>query len=442
MTGDILRILRLAAPVTVARAGLLLMIAVDTAMSGRAGAADLAFYGIANAAHLVLVLIGVGLLQGTTILTAQAYGAGSHLECGAFWRIGLIHAVLLGVLLGALMLGAESFFRAIGEPEDLARESGAVMVAFSWGLPGLLMFSATSFFLEAINRPTPGMLVMLGANLANAGLNWVFIYGHWGLPVMGAEGAAMTTSIVRWLMLGALAGYVLVMPESERYGVRRALLDGWEKARKLRKLGYPISVAYGLEAAALSAVIMMAGLVGIVAAAGYQIAMNLLALVYMVTIGIATAASVRTGNAVGRKDRPGLARAGWLACAVVTVAMLLIAVPFLTASEALAAIYSDDGAVLELAAPLIAIAGLALVFDGLQGVLMGALRGAANVWVPLAIQLGSYWGIAVPLAYGLTFALEQGIEGLMLGLLAGFFAAAVGLAARFFVVSRRPVAPF
>lgn len=438
----VLRTLRLALPVIVARAGILLMTTVDTVMSGRAGTAEIAFYGIANATQIMLMLIGVGLLQGTTILTAQAFGARAFAECGTYWRLGLIHAALLGGVLGCLMLGGEAFFAATGQSEEMVQGGGAVMRAFSWGLPAVLLFVATSFFLEAINRPIPGMVVMLAANLVNIGLNWIFIHGHWGVGSMGAEGAAVATSIVRWLMAAALGAYVLTMAGHDRFGIKGKLLETWTKARDLRRLGYPIGLAYGTEAAAMTAMMMMAGLLGIVAAASYQIAMNLLALVYMITIGVGTAASVRVGNAVGRSDRPGLARAGWVASGMVTVAMVLIAVPFLVSPESLAGIFTDDSEVLAIAVPLVWIAGLALIADGPQGVLMGALRGATNVWIPSAIQLCSYWLVAVPLGYVLAFVLEWNVDGLMASLIVGFCLAGLALGVRFLVVSRRPIARY
>ena len=144
----------------------------------------------------MLVLVGIGLLQGTTILTSQSYGANEHHHCGVLWRIGMIHAVLFGIVLAGVTFVGLAFFRLIGQSELLATGSAGVLAAFSWGIPGMLLFVATSFFLEAINRPLPGMIVIIAANLVNAGLNWLFIYGHWGVPAMGAEGAATPTSMV------------------------------------------------------------------------------------------------------------------------------------------------------------------------------------------------------------------------------------------------------
>ena len=434
--------LRLAFPVTVARAALLVLVTVDVAMTGHAGAEQLAFYAIANSSQIVLVLVGIGLLQGTTILTSQSYGANEHHHCGVLWRIGMIHAVLFGIVLAGVTFVGLAFFRLIGQSELLATGSAGVLAAFSWGIPGMLLFVATSFFLEAINRPLPGMIVIIAANLVNAGLNWLFIYGHWGVPAMGAEGAAMTTSMVRWLMFAALAVYVLFMRDAHRFNVMGAMAGAWALGAKMRRLGAPVALSYGLESATFAATMMLAGLFGITAAAGYQIAVNLLGLVFMSAIGISAAASVRVGNAVGRGDWVAAARIGWICAGMAALLMIALAVPFFTAAGWLSRIYSTDPEVIALAVPLIGVTGFLLLFDGVQGVLMGALRGAADVWLPTATQVAAYWGIAFPVGYVLAFVTGLGVSGLIWGLTSGLCVATCLLAWRFRVVSRRPIARY
>ncbi len=433
-----LRTLKLAAPVIVARTGMLAITTADVVMTGRAGANELAYLGLAIAPQMTLALTGIGLLQGTTILTAQAYGANAHRECGAFWRIGLLHALALGLLGALLMLLAEPFFRLTGQSPELAQGAARAMHAFAWGLPGFLMFAATTAFLEAVNRPLPGMVVMLIANAVNVALNWVLIYGHLGAPALGAEGAAHATSAVRWLMFALLAGYALVMPGHRALGVKGPIEAGRLKARKLRGLGYPVGLTFGLESGAITSLVIMAGTMGAAATAAYQIAHNLMALAYMPTIGLATAASVRVGNAVGRGDAAGIARAGWIACVMGLALMALVAIVYAGIPHALAQLYSPDPAVVALATPLIGVVAIALLFDSAQGILIGAARGAASVWVPTAIHVGVYWGIAVPLGYGLAFGVGLGTLGLLWGLTAGFGAASAALAVHFLRLTRRP----
>ena len=434
------RTLALALPVMVARAGLIVLIAVDTAMSGHAGVHELAYYGLGLAPQMPMILVGVGLLMGTVVLVAQAVGAGEPGACGAIWRVALAHAVVFGlVFLGVSHLGGE-FYLLSGQDPDLAQGAARVLEMFGWSMPALYLYVATTFFLEGINRPLPGMMVVLGANLANAGLNWIFIYGHWGAPAMGAEGAALATAVVRWLMFVVLGGYVLVAIDGRRYGIRGPIAGGLGLGRRMRRLGYPLALAHGMESSAFAAMTMFAGLMGTAQLAGFQVAMNLITLVFMCALGFTTAASVRVGNAVGRGDQPGVARAGWVAVGLAAVVLMGFVALFAGVPDLLARVYTGDAAVLAVAVPTIAIAALVLLGDGLQAVLMGCLRGAADVWAPVAIYIFAFWGLQVPLAYYLAIAQDGGAPALMFGILAGVTTAALLLGARFLTVARRPVA--
>lgn len=431
------RTIRLALPVMAARSGLLLMVTVDTIMAGRAGPGQLAFYAVSLAPQVLLLLTGTGLMMGTVVLTAQADGAGRPEACGRIWRLGLINAVVLGLLLGLPMLAGEAVLRLLGQSHELAAGGGAVLAQFSWGLPGLLLFTATGFFLEGIGRPGPGMVVMILANLLNVVLNALLMFGPFE---SGAVGAAIGTSLARWFMAAALIVYVLlVMPDARRYGVRASMRGYRGRALTLVRLGLPLSLSFLAEHAAFATVATFAGWMGAVPVAAYQICLNTMALVYMLGVGTATAASVRVGNAVGRGDRAGVAVAGWVALAFGLVVALGFVPVFLGLPKTLAGVYTADPLVLAVAAPGMTIAALCLLGDAAQGILIGALRGAADIWVPLALQLASFWLLAVPLAYCLGHGLGWGVPGLILGLLAGLTAAALLLAVRFRVLSARAV---
>ena len=436
---QMIRTVRLAAPVVVARSGVLLIVVVDTIMTGRAGAEELAYLSLGMAPTVTLILIGIGILQSTGILSAQAKGAGAIHECGEIWRVALIHAAVLGVVAGGLCLLGEPFLAAIGQTPALARGGGGVMAMFSWSLGAVMIYVATSLFLESINRPTPGMVVMLSANVVNVGLNWVLIYGQFGLPALGAQGAVMATGIVRWLGVAALVGYVYMMPRGDDYGIRGPISNvrGW--SRKLRRLGYPLGLAQGLESSAFGTLVVLAGYLGTMALGAYQIAFNLVALTFMSAIGIATATAVWVGQAVGRRDHRGVALAGWAGVSLAAMIMAAIAAGFAAFPRALASIYTTDPELLVVAATAIAVAALVLVFDGMQAVLMGALRGAGDVWIPLGFQTFSFWFLTVPGAALFAFVLDMGIVGLILGVLAGVVSASLLLGLRFLAVSQREV---
>jgi MATE family multidrug resistance protein len=229
------------------------------------------------------------------------------------------------------------------------------------------------------------------------------------------------------------------MPSSAQYGVRRGVMAGPEVGRKLFRIGYPFGIAQGIEASAFSGLVLMAGLVGTAALGGYQIAQNLIALVYMAAIGISVATAVRVGNAVGRADRPGVAAAGWTGVGLVILVMAVIALVFARVPELLVSIYSSDQAVVSVAASTVLIAAALLVFDGMQGVLMGALRGAGDVWMPVVMHMISFYLVALPAAAIMAFVLGYGAPGLMMGMFGGVLCAAVLMSWRFRVISSRAV---
>ncbi len=431
----------LAAPVTVGRIGILVLVAVDTAMTGHAGASELAYYAVGLAPQVTMVLIGVGLLMGTVVLTAQAAGAGRERECGAVWRVALGQALLYGAVLALATLAGERFLLATGQSPAVAAGAGRVMVMLGLGLPGMLLYTATTLFLEGINRPLPGMLAMLAANGVNAALNWVFIYGHLGAPALGAEGAALATTVARWFLFAATALYVLLAVDPRRYGTRERRAGRAAVGRRLLRLGLPLGIAHGLESGAFATMVLLAGLLGPGQVAGYQIAMNLLALVFMCAVGFATAASVRVGQAIGRRDRAAVRTAGWTAVGTAGVVQAACAAGFALAPGVLAAVYSDDPAVTAVAIPTIAVGALALLPDGMQGVVIGALRGTGDVWPATGLYLLAFWGVMVPAGYLLGVGLGLGAPGLMGGVLAGTVSAALLLSLRFQLISARLPAP-
>lgn len=434
------RTLELALPVMLGRMGILIMVAVDTAMTGHEGPVELAYYGLAMAPQIPMLLIGIGMLLGTVVLTAQADGAGDTRACGRVWRVALLHAATLGLLFILLCQGGERFLSLSGQSADLAHGGGRVLVMMGWGLPAMLLFSASTFFLEGISRPLPGMFIMLAANVLNAFLNWVFIDGHLGAPALGAEGAALATTLVRWFMFAAIGVYVLTRLDGEKYGLTGGRLRDAHLGKRLRRIGYPMGLAHGLEASAFSSLTLFAGLLGPVQVSGYLVAMNLVATVFMGAIGFATAASVRVGNAVGRGDPHGTRVAGWTAVGATAVFMIVLGIVFFAIPEALSAIYASDARIIAVAVPALVVAAFVLLPDGGQAVLMGALRGTADVWPATGLYLLSFWMVMVPCGYYLGIMRGGGAPALMQAIIIGAALASLLLGWRFHVVSRRTIA--
>ena len=431
--------MRLAFPVMLARLGVLTIVTMDTAMSGHASADDLAWYAVAIAPQIPLMLVGIGLLMGTIVMTAQAVGAGAPERCGAIWRTALAHAAVAGTVMATSCAFGEAFLLAAGQPESIAAGGGRVLAALGFGLPGMLLYVATSFFLEGIGRPVPGMVIIIGANILNIGLNWLLIFGHGGLPGLGAEGAAIATSIVRWCMFAAAALYVLRYVDRRHFGITAASDPAERLGPRMRRVGLPMGIAHGLEASAFAVMTLIAGLLGAAEVGGYSIPMNLLALAFMGAIGLSTATSVRVGNAVGRGDPAGVRWAGWVAVGVAAVYLAAVAVVFGLVPARLAALYTADAAVLAIAVPTIVVCAIAAIPDGVQGVLMGALRGASDVWPATVLYVFAFWMIMVPLGYWLAVSRAMGATGLMIAVAAGATVAALLLGWRFRRVSARAV---
>ncbi len=434
------RTLQLAVPVMLGRIGVLIMVAVDTAMTGHQGPIELAYYALAMAPQIPMLLVGIGLLLGTVVLTAQADGLGDTRACGRIWRVALKHAAILGLLFVVLCYGGEHFLAFSGQSPELARGGGRVLVVMGWGLPGMLLFYACTFFLEGISRPLPGMFIMLAANILNAALNWIFIDGNLGAPALGAEGAALGTTIVRWFMFAAIATYVWTRLDRQHYGLALGRVAGSHLGKRLRRIGYPMGLAHGLEASAFSTITLFAGLRGAVEVSGYLVAMNLVATVFMGAIGFSAAASVRVGNAVGRQDAHGVRAAGWVAVGATAIVMFFLAIVFFTVPGLLSAIYVSDPRITAVAVPTLLVAALVLLPDGTQAVLMGALRGTADVWPATALYLFAFWVVMVPCGYYLGVVRGGGGPAFMQAIFIGCVCASLLLGWRFHVVSKRAVA--
>lgn len=441
--------IKLAAPAMFARAGILMLAVTDTVMVGRFGSEDLAHLSLGLGPQLILMLVGIGIMQGGIVTTAQAYGAREFKLCGEIWRVNLVHGVLLGLIFAGLSFLGGPLTRALGIEESLAAGAGAVAVQFAWGMPGMLLYVCCNYLLEGIRRPRVGMVVMGFANLLNIALNIPLIFG-WGdfIPAMGATGAVAATSIVRWCCFLAMFGYILVAVDREKYGILvhskehlKTLLEPQARAlaSRIRRLGMPMGVSQAIETSAMAGLIFMAGNMGAVPTAAHQITMNIVQLFYMMAIGMAAAASVRVGFGVGAGDLRAVRLAAWTAAGI--LAMILIPVGALVATFplALASLFTSDGAVLEIARVSLMYGGILMAFQGTMNVLMGSLRGTGDVHVPMGLQALAFWVVAIPSSFYFGFRQNLGAPGLILGLFIGVLVACILLGLRFTLVSSRPI---
>ena len=431
-------LLRLAWPVIIARLGITTFQLADTIMVGRFGSRDLAYLAIANSPVQAVLIGTLGLLVGTTIVSAHAIGANTPQAAGHAWRRSLPYGLWLGVAAAALCLLGTPFLRLVDQPPDLVDGGGPLIAVLGLGVPAYLIFITSSFFLEGIKRPQAAMLVMVLGNLVNVAANWVLIYGHLGFPALGAEGSAWATTLVRVVMAVAIVAYIWwLLPDRDRYAVRARPPGGWRDWAYQRRLGYASGLSLGAEAGSFAIVLLMAGWLGGLALAGYGITLNVVATAFMVSLGFSSATGVRVGTAYGRRDSADLALAGWTGLAVNTLVMGVIAAVVLLFNDGIAAIYSQDAALIALTAPLIAFAASIVVADGGQSVIMHALRGRGETWVPTVLHFICYFAIQIPICYLLAFPLGRGVPGLLEGILIGALCATVALGLRFWWLGRR-----
>ena len=436
--GHLADLYRLALPVVVSRAGVLAMTVADTIIVGRYSSAELGYLSLGVAVYLPLLLTVMGLLTGTTVAAAQAMGRGEEAESGAAWRRALPVAFAFGALGLLLGLFGREVLLLTGQSGDVAAGAGRVFFILALGYPAAFLYFATAFFLEGVRRPRPAAWAIVVANLVNIPADLILVHGWLGAPELGAEGSAWATTGIRWGLASFLLAWAWRMPDRVRLGVRARAGWAWRRWRVQRVVGYAAAVAIAVEMGAFTAIHLFAGWLGTVPLAVFTIVLNVISVIFMVANGVGIATSVRIGNAWGRGDRRRWIAAGWMGLAVTIFLMAVAGALMALLARPLAAIYSSEAAVLAAAVPVLVLAGLMPLFDGGQTLMLNALRGCADAWVPTALQAFAFIGCMVPLSLLLAFGMERGVAGLFEAVILSTALSLGLLCARFVMLSRRP----
>jgi len=407
----------LAVPVVLSEMGWMAQAVVDTIMVGRLGPAAIGSVALGNAVYYTPSLFGVGLLLGLDTLVSQAYGRKDHDECHRWLAQGVYLACIVTVPMMLLIAVASFGFTRFGITAVVAEPAGGYLRLLNWGTLPLLLYSGTRRYLQGVGEVRVITVTYVFANLVNWFGNWVLIYGKLGMPAMGVRGSAISTVASRLLMAAMMLGFAW------RYERRRGhpLFRHWagpklEKLLTLARLGGPAGGQILLEVGAWNLATVSAGWLTPVALATHTIALNYASVSYMVPLGIASAAAISVGHAVGGGDAARARRAGWLALGLGTSFMLLAAVVFLLAPRPLIALYTSDPRVMAVGPGLLGIAAAFQIFDGVQTVSTGALRGLGETRWPMLANLVGYWAVGLPLGLGLCFGAKLGIYGLWTGL--------------------------
>jgi MATE family multidrug resistance protein len=436
---------RLAWPVMLSRAGILLMALVDVVMLARFDTLALAQASVALGLFVPIMVTGVGLQMGVISLVARRHGAGRAADCVDVWLRALPWACLSGTVGAAAMAFGGPLLRAIGQPEALAQGGGAVALALAPGVLLQILYVTCAFYLEGTGRPKPALAAMAIANLLNVGLNWVLIYGNLGAPALGAVGSALATTAVRLFLAVALMIWILRLPEVRAAGGLRRMggvwgPGGWAAGADMRRLGYAAGLSVFFETSALGALAQMAGLLGPTAAAAYAIAANAEATVFMVALGLGVAAGVRVGAAAGAGRPDEAAFAGWTGLGACVAVMGAAGLALAANGGAVAGLYSADPAVAAQAAGLMAVVAVMVAPDGGQIVMGQCNRALGDGYVASALYFASFWLVAVPLAAALAFGAGLGAAGLMWGACAGAVSSVALQGGRFLALTRQRAA--
>ena len=407
---------------------MMLMGVVDTIMVGHISANALAAVALGNLFFFAVAVFGMGVLFALDPVISQAVGARDDVAIARAVQRGFIIAVGITLLLSVFFPFTRFVLVTLRQPKEVIPVATSYVLTVAPSTFPLLAFIVLRQTLQAMGRVRPIIYTIIGANISNLALNWILIYGKFGAPALGVVGSAWATSISRYLMFIALLmlGWPLLRPHVQP---RRDALHIKPLARML-KLGLPIGIGQFFEYANFGGIALLMGLLGTNEMAAHQIAINISSFTFMVPVGIGSAGAVLVGNAIGRGDSAAARRAAKAALVTGAGFMLMSAFVMISQPRLLASVYSSDPAVLTIAIVLLPIAGLFQVFDGLQVVGAGVLRGTGDTRAPMLIALAGFWLVGMPISVYFGLFTPAGAAGLWWGFVAGLAAVAIFLLAR------------
>lgn len=411
--------LRLALPLVLAELGWMSMTIVDTMMVGRLPNSATAIGAVSLGANIftAIALFGGGLLMGLDTLVAQAFGAGQREDC----HRSLVNSIYLSVFLTGFLAVPVWFvpalLRSMRVDHDVLELTIPYTKALLAGLFPLLLYFAVRRCIQAMNMVKPVAFALITANIVNATGNWALIYGKFGLPAMGAVGSGWSTSISRTYMALVLVGYLLWYDRRHRTALLKTPIEpDFPRIRRLITLGFPAAMQFTFESGVFALSTALIAKLGAVPLASHQIALNTVAFTYMVPLGIASAAAVRVGQAIGRKDPQGADDAGSTAIFLGAAFMTLMSLALLVVPRWIARAYTPDAAIIHSTIYLLYAGAAFQLFDGFQTVATGALRGLGDTRTPMFCHFTAYWIIGLPLGAWLCFRRGWGALGLWSGL--------------------------
>lgn len=433
-------LLQLAWPLALTQLGVMFMGVVDTLAVARLHVDALAASALANMWNWGFLSIGFGIVMGIDAQVSQAHGRGDGEASARALQRGVILAVLVSIPITIAKALTYDGLIALGQTENVATLAQQYNLIQIPATPAFLLYAALKQYLQGRAMVGPATYVMWAANVVNALLTWVLVFGHLGAPAMGLPGAALASTIA--IMLMPLGLLVLIKLGRLHEGAWRP----WDRHSFAKRelvatlvLGFPIGMQMALEAWAFTLASFMAGWIDVTNLAAHQIVLNMAALAFMVPLGVSMAAATRVGNLIGEGDVVAMRRAVKASLVLGACAMGFSAILFSTLRMQLPMLYTDDLKLVALAASILPIAAAFQLADGVQVVAGGVLRGMGRPNAAALINLLGYYAFALPLAYTLAFTLELGLVGIWLALAAGLLVVAISLSSWALKTARRPI---
>jgi len=426
--------LHLALPIVGSQLGHTLVHMADSIIVGHfTDTVQLAAVSLVNSIFMLILVIGLGISYGITPLIAQENGRNNYNECGKLLSTSLIINICVGIILYILVhFGVLLIIDHLDQTPAVVGYAKPYLNLLSISIIPLLIFQTFKQFAEGLGFTKQAMFVSIWGNLLNVILGIIFVKGIFGIKPMGVSGVGLSTLIDRILMAIVMCIYVLRSQNFKKYLINfKATFIDQVRAIKIIKIGAPVAMQYSFEISAFSGAAVLIGTIGAVEQAAHQIAISLAAMTYMIASGVASAATIKTGNNFGKNNFDDLRKSAIASYHVILGFMAITAIIFIAANNLLPFIITDDLAVIKIAAQLLIIAGFFQLFDGTQVVGLGVLRGIGDVNIPTFITFLAYWVIGIPVGYLLGFKLGLGVDGIWYGLTLGLLSASILLFLRF-----------
>lgn len=426
--------LHLALPIVVSQLGHTLVQVADSMIVGHfTDTTQLAAVSLVNSLFTIILVIGLGISYGLTPLIAKENGKKDYNECGKLLSNSIILNIITGIFLYLMIhFGTLLIIDHLGQSPAVVAYAKPYLGYLGLSIIPLMIFQAFKQFTEGLGFTKQAMLVSIAGNIVNVVLGIIFVKGLFGITPMGVKGVGLSTLIDRTLMALVMAVYVLSAKNFKIY-LHEFSISFFDKVRSANiiKIGAPVGLQYVFEISAFSGAAILIGTIGSVEQAAHQVAINLAAATYMMASGVASAATIKTGNNLGKQNLLDLRRSAIASYHVIIAFMSITALIFILANNVLPYIITKDIHVVTIAAQLLIIAGFFQLFDGTQVVGLGILRGLGDVNIPTIITFLSYWVVGMPVGYILGILMGMGVSGIWYGLTLGLLSASILLFFRF-----------